>query len=141
MNRNSIFIFLSINILFSFSSCLGNDDNEFIEEPYLLCQISSSTNYDSVYGLDKSDRINPESLGSNNFSLPLNMNSDTVVYIFEENSIPIDTLTISYQVELNPYGPTGCSSPDSFTVSVYSEQIVESQTTFNPDEIHLYFEN
>lgn len=138
MSKTNILIFICVNLLFCLSSCFDDDYNEFTEEPYLVCQINTPNQYHSMYGLGRIDKISPESSITNTFRLPLDMNNNTVVYIFEQNSIPTDTLTVSYEVELQPYGSTGCSSPDSFTVSVYSSKIVESQTTFNPDEIFLH---
>lgn len=136
VKKLSLLIFIILNFLFSIISCSGGGGNRFTNEPAVTFRsLNSLIDYSQTRGLAGSQAFIPDTLSRNTFVLPLDMNNDTVVYVFDSNTSPAsDTLTLAYEIQLNPFGSAGCSEQE-FTVSVHNLKMVESQSTFSPDEV------
>lgn len=129
-------IFLTINILFTVSCTEDEGNGPFTKEPNIRFQSNTTINYEKVFGIGGDGNI-ALSGQARDFDLPIDLSRDTTVYVFEQSTIPNDTLTISYAVEVNRFGTlSGCQS-EKFSVSIINLQIVENQTTFNSDEISV----
>lgn len=131
MRKKRYFTIILFFFLFFVSSCINN---EFAEDPFIICRIYNSEKYLTANSIPNQGTIRYEE--TNEFHLPIDMNNTSVTYVFKSDFVPNDTLTLNYDIQLNPHKNLGWGRK-AFTVSILNLEIEESQTSFNPDEIVL----